>query len=67
MRRAEAISSISAARQCASPEAKVRGHVRGATRPRLVPSDHGELVMQGCKLRLPHPAIQRAAVYEYER
>src|SRR6187200_2359256 len=48
-------------------EAEVGWHVRGATRPRLVPSDHGELVLQARALGLPHPAIHRASVDEYER
>ncbi len=52
---------------CVVREAEVRGHVRGATRPGLVPSDHGELVLQACELRLPDPAIHRASVHEDER
>jgi hypothetical protein len=48
-------------------QAEIRGHVRGATRPRLVPGHDGELLGQGGELRLPHAGIHRGAVHEHER
>ena len=48
-------------------QAEARGHVRGATCPRLVPGDDRELVGQGSQLRLPYPTILGAAVYQDKR
>ncbi len=52
---------------CVVREAEVRGHVRGATRPRLVPGDHSELVRQVGHLRPPHATVDGGTVYQYER
>ena len=46
---------------------EIRGHVRRATRPRLVPRDDGELVRQCDELWPPHAGIHRSAVDEHER
>ena len=46
---------------------EIRGHVRRATRPRLVPRDDGELVRQRGELWPPHAGIHRGAVHEHER
>ena len=48
-------------------EAEVRGHVRGATRPRLVPGDRGELVREVGQLRPPHATVDGGTVCEHER
>ena len=48
-------------------EAEIRGHVRGAARPRLVPGNDGELVRQGGQLRLPHATVHGGTVYEHQR
>ena len=48
-------------------QAEIRGHIRGAARPRLVPGNDRELVGQGGNLRLPHPAILGGAVHEHQR
>ena len=46
--------------------AEVRGHIRGATRTRLVPSDDRELVRQSVELRLPHAGVPGGAVDEHQ-
>ena len=48
-------------------QAEVRGHVRGATGPRLVPGNDGVLVREGGRLWLPHAAVHGRTVNEHQR
>ena len=48
-------------------QAEIRGHIRGASRPRLVPGDDRELVGQSSELRPPHAAVLGGAVHEHQR
>ncbi len=48
-------------------EAEIRGHVRGAARPRLVSGDDPELVGQRGELRPPDATVLGGTAYEHER